>query len=305
MKISSILLLAAALLAGGRGVASPNMASPNMAFVPRSAPQAPQRVALARAGGGLTFARCELDGRPCLMLFDTGATHTTFDIGFVKREFPDRQMMQVMDSGDTNVSQNPSIFHVDSLKIGEAEFCDFSAMAIDLSSLHGPLGEKLDGVLGMNVIGASRTLVSLNGNELVFGLGKEARDGFENPAMRLNDRFDFTILLSTDCGKGAFPLIVDSGSSWTFLQKDCGWTATTNEVAFMARDINGADGMKPAVGEKGILRLTPHAELEITPLLVPQPLNRIGVDVLREYDMLVEPRAVAFRKVKKNETNAE
>lgn len=277
----------------------------NATFEPKGVPATAKRAELTLAPSNMSFVKCELNGRPCVMLFDTGATHTTFDINFVKREFPDTPMQQVVDSGDTNVGQNPFVFQVGTLKVGEAEFADFSAMAIDLSGLGPMSGGTLAGVLGMNVIGASRTLVSLAKSEILFGLGEDAREGFERPARRMNDRFDFTILLATDCGKGTMPLIIDTGSTWTFLQRDCGWPATTNEVAFMARDINGAAGMKPVVGEKGVLKLHPKAEIEITPLLVHEPLNRIGSDTLRKYDLLIEPRAVAFRKVKKNETQAE
>ena len=272
------------------------LASPNAAFVPRRAPEAPGRAELKVAPSNMLFVNCELNGRPCVMLFDTGATHTTFDIGFVKREFPDTPMMQVMDTGDTNVNQNPFVFQVGTLKIGEAEFSDFSAMAIDLSGLSGMADGKLVGVLGMNVIGASRTTVSLSKSEVVFGQGIEVREEFDSPARRLNDQFDFSILLVTDCGKGAFPLIIDTGSTWTFLQRDCGWPATTNEFSMMARDINAANGLNIVVGEPGTLKLTPGAELEVSPLLVPQPLNRIGSDTLRKYDLLIEPRAVAFKK---------
>lgn len=276
-------------------------ASPNAAFVPRGTPDKPGRAELSVSHGNMLFVNCELNGKPCVMLFDTGATHTTFDIGFVKREFPDTPMRQVMDTGDTNVNQNPFVFNVGSLKIGEAEFTDFSAMAIDLSGLGGMAGGKLVGVLGMNVIGASRTLVSLGKSEIVFGLGEDARDGFDSPAVRRNDRFDFTILLVTDCGNGSFPIIIDSGSTFTFLQRDCGWKATTNEFSMMARDVNGANDLKLVVGEPGTLKLAPHAEIEISPLLAPQPLNRIGSDTLRKYDLLIEHGAVAFRKMRNEE----
>lgn len=271
--------------------------SPNAAFVPRRVPSAPARADLNVSPSNMPFVQCELNGKPCLMLFDTGNTHTTFDINFIKREFPETKMTQVVDSGNTNVRQNPSIFHVDTLKVGEAEFADFSAMAIDLSSIaHIADGQQLVGVLGMNVIDASRTLISLADSKVVFGLGKDARDGFGQPAKRRNGLYDFTLLLSTNCGNGSFPLIIDSGCTWTFLKSDCGWEATTNEVTFTARSINSAEQKKPVLGEPGTLTLYPHAEIDIKPLLVPEPLNCIGSDTLRDYDILIEPTAVGFRK---------
>lgn len=293
MKIRSLIAsaaFAASLVSG---------ASPNIAFIPRETPGEPAHAALAAGINGMRFVRCELNGKPCTMLFDTGATHTTFDINFVKRELPGEKLIATVDTGNTNVSQDLSVFHVASLKVGDALFGDFSAIAIDLSRMPSPEGEKLDGVLGMNVIGATRTLLSFGRSEAVFGLGKEAREGFEHPAMRRNDRFDFTILLAASRGDAKpFPVMVDSASTWTFLSKDSGWPATSNTVSIAALDVNGTTEAMPTVGERGILKLAPGAEIEISPLLVPGRMYRIGADTLQEYDMLVEQRAAAFKRNK-------
>lgn len=291
MKILSMIIVFAALLAHG--------ADP---FTPAKLPQAPCRAKLERApGGGLAFVKCEMNGKPCKLLFDTGATHTTFDINFVKREFPDTQFQALVMGGDatTNVEQQPQIFQVTTLKVGGAEFGGFTAMAVDM----GAFG--VDGILGFNVVGSTRIIISFGSGEVTFGLPVEARKGFSAPARRIiNPLEPTTVTLSADCGKGPFGLFIDSGSTWTFLPRDCGWPATTNKLAFAARDINGAGMLQPVVGEKGILKLSPACEIEVEPMLSEEPLNRIGSDVLRNYDILVEPRAVAFRKAK-NEVETE
>lgn len=282
------------LCAAAAGLAAA-MAEGGDTFFPSRAPQAPCRAEVRMLANNMPIVRGELDGRPCTLLFDTGATHTTFDIGFVRRELPDAKLQPVMLGGETNVSQQPSLFHAGSLRVGEAVFEDFNIMALDLSALPGSIGEKIDGVLGLNLIGLTRTRVSLGGGEVVFGLGVEAREGFESPARRKLERFDLSITLLATGANGLFPLLVDSASSFTFLSRATGWPAGTNRVAFAARDINGRGGMQPAVGEKGTLHLEPHASLDIAPLVVDEPLNRIGADTLRRYDLLIEPRAVAFR----------
>lgn len=296
MKILSKLAIAVAMV-----IAS--MAACADPFTPAKIPQAPSRAKLEVAPGGLSFVKCELNGKPCTLIFDTGATHTTFDIGFVKREFPDMEFRDLVMGGEatTNVGQQTKIFEVESFKVGEAEFGGFTAMALDM----GAFG--VDGILGFNVIGSTRIVISFGSGEVSFGLPIEARKGFSAPARRiLNPLEPTTVTLSADCGKGPFALFIDSGSTWTFLQRDCGWPATTNELAFTAHDINGAGMLQPVVGEKGILRLSPACEIEVAPLLSQEPLNRIGSDVLQKYDILIEPRAVAFRKAKtENETHAE
>ncbi len=270
-------------------------------FTPARVPATPGRAKLEVTPGRMAFVRGEFNGRPCTMLFDTGATHTTFNRAFLEREFPLIPMRGLVMGGGatTNVEQQPKIFHADSLKVGEAEFGDFMAIALDMPAF------SFDVILGLNVIGSTRTIVSFGKGEVLFGLGKDAREGFSRPAKRKIDPLDpATILLTADCGKGEFTLFVDSGSTWTFLPGDCGWPATSNTVEFTARDINGAGTMRPLQGEKGVLKLSPACEIELSPLLSAEPLNRIGADTLLEYDMLIEPRAVAFRK-NANATQAE
>ena len=64
-------------------------------------------------------------------------------------------------------------------------------------------------------------------------------------------------------------------------------------LTFSRQGFDGDSDLKPVQGETGTLTL--GVPLQITPLLVPSPMNRIGADTLRRYDLLIERRAVAFR----------
>jgi hypothetical protein len=240
----------------------------------------------------MTFVEAELEGAKCTLLVDTGATHTTFDMAFVKRNMPGSELVPVMMMGDTNVEGAPRFMRVKSMKIGAAEFKDFGAMALDISHLPSSIGAKVDGILGMSTLARVPCLVSLSSQELVFAPGKDRRDGFDRPVMRsLHD--PMSILLPVKIGERTFEVLVDSGSSMTFLSKDTLWPTVGEASDMAAVDINGRTGLKPQLGEKGVLPVC-HG-LEITPLVVPEPMNRIGADVLARYDMLIAGRYIFFR----------
>ena len=257
------------------------------------APEAEARVKLnTLSRNNMPLVEAEVNGVKCTMLFDTGATHTTFDLGFVKKHMPDAKLVPVAMMAGSNVAGAPRYMNVESMKVGEAEFKGFGAMALDISHLPAAIGAKVDGILGMSTIGRAPCLVSISSGKVVFAPTKETRAGFGRPVQRsLSD--PMSILLPVKFGERTMNVLVDSGASMTFLSQETGWPTSGVEADLPAVDINGKTGLKPMVGEKGVLAVGDG--LEITPLVVPMPMNRIGSDVLTRYDMLVAGRFVRFR----------
>jgi len=262
-------------------------------YLPASAPTNDVAVAVRVLGNNMPIVRGEVDGKPCTLLFDTGATHTTLDRGFVERELKGRKIEKVVLAGVTNVEGLPSLVHAGSFKVGEAEFRDFDVMVLDLSHLPKGIGEGVDGVVGMNVIGRVMTLVSLGAGEAVFAPARSRLAGFTNAVERaMSD--PFSIALRAGYGEMSIPLIVDSAASMTFLGRETGWPATDERVSLSATDVNGnGSGIAPAVGKPGELSL--GIPVSIKPMVVAEPMNRIGADTLLKYDLLIGWRRVAFR----------
>ena len=242
----------------------------------------------------MPLVEAEVEGTKGIFLLDTGATHTTFDLSFVKKNMPKAKLSPVAMMAETNVEGAPRYVRVKSMKLGEAEFCDFGAMALDISHLHASIGSKVDGILGMSTIGRVPCIMEFGASEIVFVPGKESLAGFGSPAKRaLAD--PMSILLPVKFGERTVEILVDSGASFTFLSRDTGWP-TTGEAANVlpAVDINGKAALAPLVGKKGVLPVGDG--IEVSPLVVSAPMNRIGSDVLKEYDMLVSGPYVAFRR---------
>ncbi|MBR0196694.1 MAG: retropepsin-like domain-containing protein [Kiritimatiellae bacterium] len=273
-------------------------------FMPEAA-NSIRRASLKAGGGAMPLIEGELEGKKCVLIFDTGATHTTFDANFIRENFPQKKLEKVLLGGTTNVESSPELAHADKLKLGEAQFDNFDIMVLDLGGVARDSGNRVDGVLGMNVIGTGRTLVSLGGGEIIFGASKESREGFA-PAKRvaLYDPLTLTLAvkpMGEKQGDAPRPIIIDSGSSFTFLDEGFGWPKGEAKHEIMARDVNGRSMLEPAEGQKGNLKFLDGGEISIKPLISQEPLNRIGVDTLRVYDMLIEPRCIGFRPHKAKE----
>lgn len=293
--------LAAAFAAASLPSAAQQQRDP---FMPLYAPTGEVRVAIdVRPGNNMPVVKCAIEGRPLTMLFDTGATHTTLDEGFVRRELPDRTLEKVMLAGITNVEQAPSLFHADSFKVGDAEFSDFSVMVLPLGHLESSVGVKVDGIIGMNVIGRVWTLVSFGAGEAYFMPARarvvgEGSLGFSKQAPRIAQD-PFSVLLKATHADRPFTLIVDSAASITMLSESVGWPASGESVTTSVSDVNASgSGMSSRLGAEGELEL--GVPLRIRPVIVPgstHDANRIGADTLRRYDLLVGPfgRGAAFR----------
>lgn len=269
-------------------------ANAGLPFLPATAPERPAVAEIQVVPGRLMpLVKCKVDGRDAVMIFDTGATHTTFDVGFVKRVLPGTKFEKVVLGGVTNVAGEPSLFHVSSLKVGEAEFGDFDAMALDLSHFAPEMAGRIDGIVGMNVIGRVATFVSLGSRRVVFSPGDDVRRRFGKMAKRRRDD-PFAVSLDAVVGEKKFTLIVDSASSFTFLDATLGWPSTGRKETFNTLDVNGGGGLSAERGKPGPLAL--GEDVGIAPLLVQIPMNRIGADTLLKYDMLVDFGRVGFCK---------
>lgn len=275
-------------------------------FLPETAPTSDTPVAVRVLGNNMPIVRGEVDGKPCTLLFDTGATHTTLDKGFVERELKDRKPEKVVLAGVTNVEGAPSLLHADSFKVGPAEFCDFDVMALDISHLRKSVGVRVDGIIGMNVIGRTMTLVSLGSGEVVFAPVRTRLAGFEKPVDRVRQaafggRPDpFSIDIDAECNGRRLPLFVDSASSITVVEQASAWPAADKEVEIDAADVNsGGSEVKSRRGEPG--EIMAGVPLRLEPEVVPDGVlyrdgrGRIGADTLLRYDMLVGASRVAFR----------
>ena len=109
----------------------------------------------------LQTLQATLNGKPCTLLFDTGASHTTFNAAFIASALPDLPRQPLILPGQTNVRQRPDLIPVASLTLGNTSLRNFYAMVLPLDHLSRAVGTPIDGILGANSIAYAPCLISL------------------------------------------------------------------------------------------------------------------------------------------------
>ena len=83
----------------------------------------------------LLVAQCTINGVPCNLIVDTAASHTTFDIKFIKKNFPGLPLENAQIAPGSNVNTVPQLFAMKTFSIGGLHIKNFFGLAMDLTPL--------------------------------------------------------------------------------------------------------------------------------------------------------------------------
>lgn len=241
---------------------------------------------------GLLIVQCRLNGIPCNLIVDTGASHTTFDAAFIRQHFPAMVMQDIEVNPGTNVKEAPKLFPAASFSMGGMEIGNFYGMVLNLTPIRKANKTRIDGILGMNYLAFLPFRISAGNAFLQF---LPQTNAISEPLFPLNailrESGTFDILCSLNGKK--FPLLLDSGSSLSFAPASV-WPedAQAAEHTVSTADINGAS-RTPEVFKKGIpstLGLGPDFQIPELSFMVTEKgdRNQIGLDTLKRFDIVVD-----------------
>ena len=243
-----------------------------------------------------------LDGTPCTLVFDTGATHTSFDEEFIAKALPEAHPEPVMLAGTSNANFVPKIAMSKTLKVGEVAFEGYPVMAIPFPPLSQKLGRPVHGILGMDIIGQMPLVLSVAQGEIIFN--PDDMTGF-GPPLKFDRRdYDGSPKLMYLAADGTYKtMLVDSGSSLSFINDPADWPAEEVEAATMgATDVNGRAAMAMRPGKPGTLQLKTvkggDYAIRFRPLVNPgAPCSYLGADTLRHFDLFLRLPWIGLRPV--------
>ncbi|MBR1870509.1 MAG: aspartyl protease family protein [Kiritimatiellae bacterium] len=260
-------------------------------FAPSAPPVAETAVPLSvRADNGMILVDAIAEGIPCRLIVDTGATHTTFDRAFVRNSLKRESVRPVEIMGETNVNEQPGFFELASFSLANASFGSFGAMAVDLSFLPATVGERVDGILGMNVLSAVPLVLSLRNATLTLNPSASALVGFDERGKTLVPE---AVLFPVMKHRKAFPVLVDSGSSFTFFNTSHWPAAAAPSQENTATGINGSETAPRTPGIPGTFDKGPP--LSLAPFIMDGREDTIGSDTLLRYDLYLSMPFFSFR----------
>ena len=97
---------------------------------------------------GLVLVKVEVNGKPAVLIVDTGSNHTV-----ISSELADavpRNLESVVDTSKGSGFAGTGVFTRATLKVGSITWRDHKVVAMDMRALSKSLGQKADGVLGMD-----------------------------------------------------------------------------------------------------------------------------------------------------------
>lgn len=244
-------------------------------------------------GNNLQTVQATLNGKPCVLLLDTGASHTTLDRDFLAKTFPDLPTQPVALGGDTNVETAPLAFPIHSLKLGETELKRFVGMALPLGHLAQSAGTRIDGILGMNALAYAPFRLSLRDRAVTwYSSVPDLTGATELPVLQTLGDNSLHLVASRagDAQSTTFPVLLDSGASLTFMDSER-WPAAEGETALTTTGVNEAANVSLKRGAKDDLRLGTHT-LTLEPLLRPGEEPILGADsLLKMNDLIIDAKA--------------
>lgn len=247
---------------------------------------------IVQPGNGMTLVEGRVDGTPCTLLVDTGASHTTLDLNFVTNRLAGAALREVELVGRTNVASAPKFVETKTLTIGEMTFETEGLMALDLSHLSGAVGRRVDGILGMNHLRSTPCILSLKSNTLTWNPPREEYARFV--PLNVRDRgttFEVWVTTPTDA---RVALLVDTGSTFSFVDETL-WPAAEEEVKMSAADVNRRAEVAFRRGKSSEIVCGEGLKLTLSPILTPEKgRNQLGYDVFRDHDLLITPRRLGL-----------
>lgn len=260
-------------------------------FRPQQTTVGQEPVSLGTTSAGLLTVRAELEGKPCVLLVDTGASHSTWDRDWVRRNLPETPLRPIAVEGETNVREALAVFPVTRLKVGGSEFGRFLGVAVPLAHLSRSVGAEVAGILGMNVMGQAPFRLSVKDARLEWRAGQTPPPG----AVRLpvgQDQGDNCFYLKAQSGTGSkpFAVLLDSGANVTVMPQGQ-WPEEGGAADLSATDVNAADQARAfRKGRRGELLLGDF-RATITPVVQSGGPALLGADTLKGFDLFLDGKA--------------
>ncbi|MBR5194984.1 MAG: aspartyl protease family protein [Akkermansia sp.] len=221
---------------------------------------------------------CLINGQPMRMMLDTGATHTVLHEESAESLKDARWIDTSRMLFRGNSAQRPRLL-VANLLAGPAESAEHPFMVMNLGAVRSMMVEKIDGILGMDILRAVPFTFDLRKNEFYWGIPQDAQ------LTPLYAEADGTgrVIVQGKCGEQTVRMLLDTGSSVTRVVAS-EWTPGEGaEVGARMGNIDESMGIRLMEGKPGDLELGAGVvAMGITPLLCDaRDVPMLGMDALQ------------------------
>lgn len=221
---------------------------------------------------------CLVNGVPMRMMLDTGATHTVLHEESAAR-VPQAQWIDTSKMQFTgNSTQLPKMLQA-ALQTAPAVSPKHVFLVMNLGAVRSMMAEKIDGILGMDMLRHLPFTFDLRENKFYWGTPQAGE-----PQL-LHARHDGMgrVMVQGKCRGKTVQMLLDTGSSVTRVAAAEWAPGAQGDVEAKVSDIDQHSGLRMTGGKPGDIELAPGIIAKgITPLLCsPQEKPMLGMDALR------------------------
>lgn len=217
---------------------------------------------------------------PMRMILDTGATHTILHKDSVKKI---KKGIFKLDTSHLkfkgNTQQRPEII-VGNLQAGPGLSPQHPLVVLDLSSVRSMMGEEIDGIVGMDVLGSLPFTFDLKNENCYWGIPEDAKLTPLRGKMEQGGR----MMVQATCGGKELKMLLDTGSAVTRVNTPDWAPGVGQEIMARLGNVDNTKHQRMTEGAAGDLEIAEGVTLKgITPLLdEPGHSVLLGVDALKD-----------------------
>lgn len=234
------------------------------------------------------LVNCVVNGVPMRMMLDTGATNTVLHRESLKKlKNPHRLDTSNMQFRG-NANERPDVYLLNLQFAGSAAVRNHPVMALSLEGARSMMDEQIDGIIGMDILGAMPFTFDVSNGRLHWGLPEE-----DLKLVPLHGRLDDggRLILSVECDGKKHEILLDSGSTLTRLPAAAWPAGAAHEVDMNVSDVNAAASLKATVGAPGTVKFAPGVEVQgVTPVFCgDEEPTILGMDILSRVRLVHVP----------------
>lgn len=225
------------------------------------------------------LVNCEMNGVPMRMMLDTGATNTVIHRGSLSKLKNPRQMDTRNVQFKGNAKERPDVYLLNVKFADSAVLRSHPVMALNLDGARSMMAEQIDGIIGMDILGAMPFTFDVSAGKMHWGLPEGELKLVPLPGKR--DEAG-RMVLSIECDGKAHDILLDSGSSVTRLPASAWPAGAAKQMHMGVSDVNSAEQLVATIGAPGKVKLAPGVVVEaVTPVFCGEEEHTIlGMDIL-------------------------
>lgn len=231
---------------------------------------------------------CLVNGQAMRMILDTGATHTVLHEESAAKLKNAHWLDVTKIKFKGNSEQRPKML-IAALQVGPGVSPQHPVIVVSLAAVRSMMAEKVDGIVGMDILGSLPFTFDLRDNDCYWGYPAGMRPiplrGERDPNGRL--------MMRVKSGDKESSLLLDTGSSVTRIRAKDWAPGIAGEISGQVGDIDTAAHLKLTEGKPGRLEAAPGIFLkEIKPLICDDAdRTMLGMDALANTALVHIPSA--------------